>query len=258
MRFINDIKKYKKYTLYAVQTQLKSEVKNAYFDWLWWILEPLGLMIIYAVIFGAVLGATEKYFALFIFLGNTMWTFFSKCIICSVNLIRANETTINKVYIPKYILVLIEMLVNAYKMLVSFGIVVIMLFLYRVRITWRIILMIPILITFFILVYGCCLFVMHIGVFVTDLTYAINILLNMLLYLSGIFYSFDRFQEPYNKILEYGNPIAFSISAMRAVGLYGREPNYMVLFSWFLVAIALAVTGTKLIYKNENNYVKVI
>ena len=49
MRFLNDIRKYRKYIVYAAKAQLRSEVSNSYFDWLWWILEPFGRMIVYAI-----------------------------------------------------------------------------------------------------------------------------------------------------------------------------------------------------------------
>ena len=257
MRFFRDVKKYKKYAVYAAKAQLNSEVKNAYFDWLWWILEPFGLMLIYAFIFGNILGAAEEYFAIFIFSSNVMWSFFSKCVISSVRLIKSNETTISKVYIPKFVLLFVEMLVNAYKMLISFGIVLAMLVVYRVQITWRVILLVPIFIIFFVLVYGICLIVMHVGVFMADMAYIVNILLNMLMYMSGIFYSFERFDASYSMFLENGNPIAFLMSSMRKVLIYASDPNYVVLLMWLVISGLLAVCGTCIIYKNENNYVKV-
>lgn len=258
MRFVNDLKKYRRYTVYAAKAQLNSEVKNAYFDWLWWILEPFGLMLIYAFIFGNVLGVAEDYFVIFIFSGNVIWSFFSKCVVSSVRLIKSNETTISKVYIPKFVLLLVEMLVNAYKMLISFGIILAMLVVYRVHITWRIVLLIPIFMILFICVYGICLIVMHVGVFMADMAYIVNILLNMLMYMSGIFYSFERFGGIYGTILENCNPIAFLMSAMRKVLIYASSPNYVVLLAWLILASLLAIWGTCIIYKNENNYVKVI
>ena len=46
-RFINDTKKYWKYTLYAAKSQLKTEVANSYLNWIWWVLEPFCFMLIY-------------------------------------------------------------------------------------------------------------------------------------------------------------------------------------------------------------------
>ena len=61
-RFINDTKKYWKYTLYAAKSQLKTEVANSYLNWIWWVLEPFCFMLIYAFIFGYMLGPKELYY----------------------------------------------------------------------------------------------------------------------------------------------------------------------------------------------------
>ena len=48
------------------------QVSNAYLDWLWWLIEPVCMMLIYAVMFGVVFHASERYFPVFIFIGLTM------------------------------------------------------------------------------------------------------------------------------------------------------------------------------------------
>ena len=74
-RFINDTKKYWKYTLYAAKSQLKTEVANSYLNWIWWVLEPFCFMLIYAFIFGYMLGHKELYYNVYIFVGLAIWGF---------------------------------------------------------------------------------------------------------------------------------------------------------------------------------------
>jgi ABC-type polysaccharide/polyol phosphate export permease len=62
---------------------------------------------------------------------------------------------------------------------------------YGVPITWNVLWFIPILITVFIVTFGFCLFALHIGVFAEDMTNLVNILLRLMFYLTGIFYSLD-------------------------------------------------------------------
>ncbi len=258
MRFVNDIKKYFDYMVYAAKAELKSEISNSYLDWLWWILEPFCFMLIYVIIFAGVFKATEQYFPIFIFSGNTMWTFFSKCISGSVKIIKDNETTITKVYIPKFILLLSDMLVNGYKMCISFGIVAAMLIFFRVPITWNVILIIPIIMILFLFTFGLGCVVMHAGVFVADLSYIVAILLNMLMFFTGIFYSMDRFPVPFDRILSTANPVAFLMISMRKVLMYSQSPDFKLLLVWFVISVLLCWCGVKTIYKNENNYVKVM
>ena len=51
VRFWNDLKKHNGYALYAAKAELKTEVASSYLNWIWWILEPLCFMMIYAVVF---------------------------------------------------------------------------------------------------------------------------------------------------------------------------------------------------------------
>ena len=67
-RFINDVKKYYNYTIYSAKSELKSEVSNSYLNWIWWVLEPLCFMMIYAFVFGVVFNSKEEYFLAFIFI----------------------------------------------------------------------------------------------------------------------------------------------------------------------------------------------
>lgn len=259
MRFFQDTKKYIPYCIKAAKSQLKSEVANAYLDWLWWILEPLCRMMVYTIVFGIIFNAAEPNFPIFLFIGITMWGFFSKTLNSSVKLIKANKSIITKVYIPKQMLLIKLMMVNAFKMALSFLIVIIMMILYRVPISFNVIFIVPVLVTLFILTYGVSCFLMHCGVFVEDMAYTTSILLTMMMYFTGIFYSIkNRVPAPWGDLLNVVNPIAYLISLTRDILLYEIFDSAAILAVWFAVSVGLACLGTHIIYKNENSYVKVI
>lgn len=146
-RFLKDTKKYYKYAIYSAKSKLQSEVASSYLNWLWWVLDPICFMLIYTLIFGVVFNAKEQYFTVFIFIGLTMWDFFNKTLQQSVKIVKNNKSIVAKVYLPKYILVMVRMFVNGFKMLISFGIVIIMMVIYRVPVSFNILYMIPIMLT---------------------------------------------------------------------------------------------------------------
>ena len=146
-RFRDDMKKYWKYAIYSSKAQLKAEVANSYLNWLWWILDPLCFMLIYVFMFGYVFKSKEQYFAIFVFIGITLWDFFNKSLLQSVKVIKANKPIVSKVYIPKFILLVIRICVNGFKMCISLLIIVAMLAIWRVPLTLNILYVIPILIT---------------------------------------------------------------------------------------------------------------
>lgn len=259
MRFFSDICRYYNYIIMAARFQLRSEVENSYLDWVWWILEPLCNMIVYTIVFGYIFNAKEQYFPVFIFVGISVWSFFNRTLNESVKLLKRHKGIITKVYIPKQMLLIKTMLVNAFKMLLSFVIIIVMMLFYRINISIYIINLIPALLVLFFLTYGISCFLMHYGVYLEDLAYIISILLKMAMYFTGIFYSIEnRVPAPYGRLLTLYNPIAFLITAVRNALLYQKGCPLLPFSVWILLSIFLAAAGTKLIYKNENSYVKVI
>lgn len=259
MRFLNDIQKYFKYAVRSAKADLRSEVANAYLDWMWWLIEPFCMMLIYTLIFGVIFKASEEFFPIFIFSGLAMWTFFSRGMNVSVNIVRNNKGIISKVYLPKFILYFARMLVNGFKMLVSFAVVVGMMVVFRVPISVNILYFIPIMIVFFAFTFGLGSILMHFGVYVNDLSYIVGILLSMLMYFTGTFYSVaNRIPAPFGELLEQFNPVAYCIASMRGAVLYCKGPQLDLLAMWAMVSLVLSALGVYTIYRNENAYVKVI
>lgn len=257
-RFYKDIKKYYRYSIVSAKAQLKSEVANSYLNWIWWILDPLCFMLIYTFIFGYVFDAKEQYFPVYIFIGLTMWNFFNKTVHGSVKIVKANKSVVSKVYFPKYILILTKMWVNGFKMLVSFGIVVLMMLVYRIPINLNVLFGIPVLLTLMLFTFGCSCFCLHFGVYVEDLSNVVNIAMKMLFYMTGIFYNLETRIPEYGALLNQYNPVAFLISSMRKCVIYKTNPSLHFLLGWFVVSLLLAMAGVRKVYKEENSYVKAI
>lgn len=258
-RFVKDMKKYFRYSVRLSRANLHTEVANAYLDWLWWLIEPFSMMIIYAVIFGVVFQTTEEYFTAFLFIGLTIWNFFTRSVSNSVKMIRGNLSIISRIYMPKYILLFSEMMVNGFKMLISFAVVIVMMMIYRVPVTANVLYIVPIMIDLFLVTFAVGVVLMHYGVFVRDLSYIIEIILKMLMYLTGTFYSVaKRIPAPYGEIMEKTNPIAYFIASTRNVLLYGQSVSWIGLIIWAVLACVILMIGVSLIYRYENSYVKVV
>lgn len=257
-RFISDIKKYYRFSVFSAKAQLKTEVANSYLNWVWWILDPLCFMMIYTFMFGYVFNSREPYFPVFIFIGLSMWNFFKQTLTSSVKIIRANQSVLSKVYLPKFVLILIKIWVNGFKMMISFAIVVLMMIFFQIPITWNVVYIAPILVVLGLFTFGCSCFLLHFGVYVVDLTNVVNIVLRLLLYLTGIFYNVEKRIPEYGTELNRYNPIAFLITSARQCLIYENTPDQKFLLLWFAVSLVIVVSGIRKIYKEENSYVKSI
>ena len=239
---------YYSYSIRLARADLRTEVANSYLNWLWWLIDPLSMMFIYAFIFGVVFQSSEDNFPLFIFIGITVWSYFSHNMAASVRLIRGNMSIISKIYIPKYILLFSEMLVNAFKMLISFGMVILMMIMYKVQITSNILFIIPIMIDLFLISFAMGSILLHYGVYVKDLPYIVDIVLRMA----------KRIPAPYGELIEKANPVAYLIAAARNALLYGQGASWQILILWALLSLVLLYIGVSLIYRYENSYAREI
>lgn len=258
-RFLDDLKRYYKYAVYASKAELKAEVAGSYLGWLWWFLEPICFVLVYAFVVIVVFKTKEQYMLAFVFIGNSIWTFFSKTVTSAVKIVSSNKNIVSKVYIPKHILIIVKIMVNMFKLLISFGLVFVLMAIYGVPLNITILEMVVVLITLTLITFGISAILAHFGVFVEDLSNIINILLKLVFYLSGIFYSVTkRIPHPYGKILGIGNPVAFFIEQSRGALLYGNNISLVYMGFWFMIGVILTIIGISTIYKYENSYVKVI
>ena len=258
-RFFNDSKKYYVYSITATKASLKSEVANSYLNWVWWVLEPLCFTFIYYLVFGIFFHLQENYLIPYLMFGVSIWDFFSRMVTNSVRIMRNNKAVVSRVYLPKFVLIYVRLGVNGFKMFITFGISVIAIIILGVQITWRLVFAVPILIILFLFSFGLSCFLLHFGVFIDDLNNICNIVLRMMFYVTGIFYTVSkRIPAPYGKILSNINPIAYCINSLRNCTLYKITPNIWIMAGWLVISAGLCILGIRLVYKNENSYVKSI
>lgn len=258
-KFIGDIKKYRQYMVYAARTDLKAEVANSYLNRLWWLLEPFFNMLVYVIVFGNIMGSSVEKYPIFTFSALLMWNFFSKTVNYSVKLVRNNRDIITKVYIPKFIILLSNMILNMLKLCFSLIVLVAMMIVFRVEIGINILWVIPAYGVMILLAFGVGMLFLHFGVYVDDLSYAVGILLNMLMFLSGIFYNFmTTLPEPLNGVMICLNPVAVIIDTMRNALINNTASNLPILGMWFLISVIMCFVGVHTVYKNENSYVKIV
>lgn len=258
-RFFSDLKKYKKYIAYRTKSDLKAEVTGSYLSWLWLVIEPICFMLIYTFISVVVFHSKIEYFTAFVFIGLTIWSFFNKTLLSSVRLVKNNRDIVTKVYVPKWVLLMCRATVNMVKFLISFGLVIITMIIYRIPVSFNVFYFIPIMIVVFIFTFGISCIFMHFGVFVEDLSNLTNIGLKMLFYMSGVFFALStKTPGSWSSLLVIFNPLAAFINESRKVLIYTTPLNCGLLFCWFLVSILLCIIGIRTVYKYENTYAKVM
>lgn len=256
--FIADVKKYRRYAWYSATAELKGQVAGSKLGWLWWIIEPLCFMLIYVFIYTCVFGGRMENLALFVFVGLTLWIYFSSCISSSVGIISSFSGVTRKTFIPKFILIWTKMIEFFVKMLISIGIILVALPICHIPFSWAMLSFFPLIICFTILIYGISTICAYAGVFISDLSHLMTIALRMLFYLSGIFYNTDVLEGKLGQIYPYVCPPGYFIHQIRDIIMYQGSIQIFPLIEWTAIGIFLCFFGTKLMYRGEKDYLKVV
>ncbi len=257
-RIGQELNKYRAYLLYSTKGELKSEVSNSYLNTLWWLLDPLFYMIVYSFVSIIVFRAKQQYYQIYIIIGVIIWSFYNRVLQGSVRLIASNQAVISKVYIPKYIFLLRLIGVNLFKLLISCFWVFSMMIIWRVPFSWRILQIIPYTVVLVLLVFSMGMILMHLGVYVSDTSNILTVVLRFQFYLSGIFYNIKAaLPAPIPKIISVINPIYTIIEGVRENVLYGKSSDVLPVLIWSFLSIVLAILGLSIMYKREGEYAKV-
>jgi ABC-2 type transport system permease protein len=86
-----------------IRRELKARYKDSSLGFVWSLIRPLAMLLIYYVALGKFLGAARgiPQFAIFIYTGLTVWGLFSEIVATGTSSIVSNSGLIKKVYLPR-------------------------------------------------------------------------------------------------------------------------------------------------------------
>lgn len=100
---LRDLGAYRELLGLLVRRELKARYKDSILGFLWSLIRPLAILLVYYVAIGKFLGAERSIpdFAIYIFTGLTAWQFFSEVVSGGTGCIVGNAGLIKKVYLPR-------------------------------------------------------------------------------------------------------------------------------------------------------------
>ncbi|AIL64403.1 ABC transporter permease [Pseudomonas alkylphenolica] len=232
---------------------LKSESTRTRLGFVWWILEPLILLVIYYSVFGHLLRIQVENFAVFLIIGVTFWTWFNKSVMNCTDAIYEKKHVLEHCKVDP----LIFPLTSIFKDLAKETLVVILLLALLCAIgftpTWLWLYLPLIALVQLIITAGVGVLVAGLIPFMPDLRILISSALQFMMFASGVFYAKDNIPAEFRFLLDI-NPLASLISMYRDVLMYGRAPaipDLLILLGGASVVFVLAVL---FLARNKNSY----
>ncbi len=236
------------------------QYKQAAMGVLWAIIRPFLTMIIFVVVFGKIakLPSEGVPYPVFIFAAMLPWTFFSTAFASAGNSLVANTNLISKIYFPRLIIPAASILVALVDFLVSFLILIALMFWYSYMPTWHILALPLFLLLGFFAAFGAGLFTAALNVKYRDFKFIIPFVVQLGLYASPVAFSTTLVPEKY-QLLFYLNPIVAVIDGFRWAISGGKTTfNITELIFSISVVILVCIFGTLYFRKTEKTFADVI
>ena len=239
---LHEVFKFWQLVFIKVRFNLRSEASQSYLSYAWWVLEPLLFMLIFYVVFKILLHRGTEEFVPFLLCGIVPFLWFTKTVNQSGMSIIQGKGLISQVYLPKTFFPLVLIGQNSVKQTFVF----LLLFSYLVydgyTPTAQWLWLVPIVLTQFTLIIAASLVVAFLVSFARDIGYLIDAGLRLMLFGSGIFYSYTDVLIPKHRDLFLMNPMANLIVNYRKVLLENSTPmtvSLLVIFSASIFVIVL-------------------
>lgn len=231
---------------------LKSEASQSYLSYVWWVLEPLLQMGVYYAVFDILLQRGTDDFVPFLLCGIVPWLWFAKSVAQSGNSIKAGQGLISQTYIPKsfFPLVIIgqAMVKQGFAFTLMFG----FLIGYEYFPNWNWLWLFPVMFTQLLLIIAVSFVVAFIIPFAKDLQYLIDAGLTMVMFCSGIFYSYTDVLLPKHRELFLMNPMANLIVNYRKILMDNTTPMFTSLIVISAISILIIFFMITLMRKYNN------
>lgn len=252
-KVFKNFKKYRYLLFELTKKNIKLKYRRSYLGILWTLLEPILTTFVLTIIFVNFRGVQKDFtFPVYILSGRLLYSFFSQSTKQAMKSIRSNSGMIKKVYVPKYIYPLSNVLSNyiifMISMLVLFGAMII----FNVYPTKHIFNAIIPLFLLLVLSLGIGLILSTLAVFFRDMEYLWDVILMLIMYTSAIFYYAESIVES-QWIFKF-NPIFHIIVNFRN-SIFGLPLDTKALIISISYSLASLLIGTFIFYKKQDKFI---
>ena len=231
----------------------------------WTFITPLAMLAVYTFIFSVVFesrwGGVEQGgplgFAVNLFAGLIVFNLFSECVNRAPTLVVNNPNYVKKVVFPLEVLGSVAVGSACFHAVTS--VMILMIFeliafqALPITMLWLPVIWIPLLVGSL----ACTWLLSAAGVFLRDIGQLIAVVLNMLMFLSPIFFPVSALPERWQPILSL-NPIGQVIEQTRRVSVQGLnpEPEYVIIGS--IISIIACEFAFRVFYRSKRAFADVL
>ncbi|MEM4402526.1 MAG: ABC transporter permease [Candidatus Caldarchaeum sp.] len=220
---------------------LKVKYRNSFLGFLWSLLNPLMMIIVYSIAMKYIMRVQIEHYTLFIISGILPWNLFSGATIASTEAIIGNANLIKKIAFPREILPIATVLFHFAQFLLALLVFFPALAFLGAPWTPAIVAYPLVLLLQIVFTLGAAFFLSAMTVSYRDVKYLTEVTLMILFWMTPVIYHLSMVPEPVRWLFEL-NPMTAYITAYHDILYWGRWPDAQMLLLgslWALVALGI-------------------
>ena len=262
MNIFKKIYNYRELLKTNVKKEIRGRYKNSILGVLWSFLNPLLQLLVYSVVFGALLTGKgdpnadtyyQQTYYIYVCVALIPWTYFTTVISQAAFTVIGNADIIKKVYFPREILPISVVTSGAVNFMISTIIILAFVIFSQVGLSWHVLLYPFILLIKYILLLGISFIVSAITVYFRDLEHIIGIVLMAAFYGTPIVYKLEQLPHKLQILMKI-NPMTHLINAYRDIFYYHQMPNMKILTCLLGISVVLTIVGYFIFKKLQKGF----
>ena len=232
---LGELWRYRELLYFLTWRDVKIRYKQAVLGFLWAFIQPFLKMVVFSIIFGGLAKMDSEGFPypIFLYAGLLPWQFFADAVNRSGQSIVAGANLITKVYFPRLIMPVASVGAALADFAISFGILIAMMFYYRVSPGGSILMVLPLVLVTILCALGIGIFVSALNTAYRDFRYALSFLVQIWMFLTPVVYPVTLIPERFRWVILL-NPMAGIVGAYRSA-ILGKP------FAWGNLGISLGI-----------------
>ncbi|MGQ9549784.1 MAG: ABC transporter permease [Roseiflexus sp.] len=245
--------------------EIEGRYRGAYLGLLWSLAHPLLMLTVYTLVFGVIFQSrwpqsrsdSLAEFALILFAGLSAYSCFSETVGRAAGSIVSVPNYVKKVIFPLEVLPISILGAALFHMLVSISVLLVVHLAIGGGLPWTVVLLPLVSLPLIFLTLGIGWFVASLGVYIRDVGQAVGIVLQLMFFLTPIFYSIDIIPEPFRTLVLF-NPMAPITENFRRVLLWGQLPSFPGTLWWILGTGVVMLLGHAWFMKTRKGFADVL
>ena len=224
-----------------VKRDFKKKYKRTVLGMAWSMLSPLMMLLVMRLVFTQFFGRNTAHYTTYLFSGNLVFSYFNESTSQGMQTLMSNSAIFTKVNVPKYLFLVSKNVQTLINYCLTLCIFFLFCVLDHITFTWKFIFLLYPIFMLVLFNIGIGLVLSALFVFFRDIQYLWSIFVQLLMYLSAIFYTIDRYPIHIQRLF-FLNPMYLFISYFRQIVIDATIPDagfHLLILGYVILFLAL-------------------